>query len=98
MGNVLSRFLAPNGPADRGDQCLLIGVKQTQCGHAATLRPSLTRSGGSLGLMTSSPISLQARYAAVRSAPPGGTRSKGSRILTVVPVGSCIDGMIVPPS
>ena len=28
--------MAPNGPADRGDQCLLIGVKQTQRGHAAT--------------------------------------------------------------
>jgi hypothetical protein len=28
--------LAPNGPASRRDECLLIGVKQTQCGHAAT--------------------------------------------------------------
>jgi len=31
-----SPLLAPNGPADRGDQCLLTEVKQTQCGHAAT--------------------------------------------------------------
>src|ERR1700680_1990571 len=29
-------LVTPNGPADRGDQCLLIGVKQTQCGDAAT--------------------------------------------------------------
>jgi hypothetical protein len=29
-------LIAPNGPASRGDQCPLIGVKQTQCGHAAT--------------------------------------------------------------
>ena len=28
----------PNGPASRGYQCLLIGVKQTQRGHAATLK------------------------------------------------------------
>jgi len=51
-----------------------------------------------IGLMTSSPISLEARYAASRSAPPGGTRSKGSRILTVVPGPSDPDGTIVPPS
>jgi len=28
--------MAQGGPARRGDQCLLAGVKQTQCGHAAT--------------------------------------------------------------
>ena len=38
------------------------------------------------------------RYAAKGSAPPAGTRSNGSRILTVVPVCSCFDGTIVPPS
>ena len=43
-------------------------------------------------------ICLKPRYAATRSAPPGGTRSKGSRILTVVPGPSDSDGMIVPPS
>jgi hypothetical protein len=40
----------------------------------------------------------EARYAAMLSAPPGGTRSKGSRTLTIVPVPSDPDGTIVPPS
>src|ERR1700732_3152814 len=35
---------------------------------------------------------------AARSAPPGRTRSKGSRILTTVPAPSAPDGAIVPPS
>lgn len=35
---------------------------------------------------------------ATRSAPAGGTRSKGSRILTIVPISSDPDGAIVPPS
>jgi hypothetical protein len=43
-------------------------------------------------------ISPKARYAAICPAPPGGTRSKGRRILTVVPVSSFFDGAIVPPS
>jgi hypothetical protein len=63
--------------------------------NAAVQSPRQTRE---IALMTSSPISLQARYAATRSAPPGGTRSKGSRILTIVPVPSDADGTIVPPS
>ena len=37
-------------------------------------------------------------YAAARSAPADATRSKGSRILTIVPTSSDADGMIVPPS
>ena len=40
----------------------------------------------------------KARYAAIGSASPDETRSKGSRILTVVPVGSCFDGTMAPPS
>jgi hypothetical protein len=35
--------MAPNGRASSGDQCLLIGVKQTQCGHAATSESGLSR-------------------------------------------------------
>jgi hypothetical protein len=63
--------------------------------NAAVQSPRQTRE---IGLITSSAISLAARYAATRSAPPGGTRSKGSRILTIVPVPSDADGTIVPPS
>lgn len=40
----------------------------------------------------------KAHYAATRSAPPDGTRSKGSRTLTIVPVPSDLDETIVPPS
>jgi hypothetical protein len=29
----MSPLVAPNGPARRGYECLLIGMKQTQCGH-----------------------------------------------------------------
>jgi hypothetical protein len=43
-------------------------------------------------------ICRKTRYAATRSAPPGGTRSKGSRILTIVPLPSGPDVAIVPPS
>ena len=38
------------------------------------------------------------RYAAKGSAPLGGSRSKGSRILTIVPVASGLDATIAPPS
>ena len=31
----VSMAQAPNGSASRGYQCPVIGVKQTQCGHAA---------------------------------------------------------------
>ena len=34
--------MAPNGPADRGDQCPLIGMKQSQCG----LHPDAARTLG----------------------------------------------------
>jgi hypothetical protein len=37
-------------------------------------------------------------HAAIGSAPPGETRSKGNRILTVVPIPSDPDAAIVPPS
>jgi hypothetical protein len=51
-----------------------------------------------LGTRRLGPLVWKPHYAAARSAPPGATRSKGSRILTTVPAPSAPDGAIVPPS
>jgi hypothetical protein len=65
------------------------------------LAHTIRRSGGgsSLGRTGAERTSEEnARYTATRPAPPRGTTSKGSRILTIVPVPSDPDAAIVPPS
>ena len=74
---------------------ILTGESELRCDCINDFHPGLIEKADQ---WTLKPISMKARYAASRSVPPGGTKSKGSRILTIVPFPSDPDGTILPPS